>query len=369
VNIVGRHLIAVVEESVGRVGFYDSSQGFPLAHVAVGSLPHEIAISDDGITAYVSNFGVQDYDEHIGTPGCSISIIDLCNLCEVGRLFTFDPNKPELYVNVEQGSRILVFDIHEKNLKKVFQLPQLQPFSSEPFENNFPALPGTHNCVFSKDGNHLFLFAGRNGVYRMNADTGQITGKYEQTSIRGLVFMPDHSALIGSGINESVLLHPEHLGLIRRYSDLGVQQILYSDVTPDGKLIIAPAVWDSQAIVLNTDDGMILKRVITGLDPVYQSLPEGKVRVRHQCTEQLRKSDRSLELSLTADTDRRRSERNSNLFVPAVQTSQIAEIWSRFAVVWCGFSVWSCPVYRLRVLERTGQRSWGIVDFRRATRD
>ena len=276
-------MIAIVEESAGRVGFYDPVQGLPLAYVSVGALPHEIAISEDGATAYVSNFGVQDYDENIGKPGYSISVIDIPNACEIDRFFTFDeagtlysaphglkirPNKSELYINVEHGSRILVFDIPQKNLKKVLTLPQLQPFSNEPFVSNFPTAPGTHNFVFSKDGNHIFLFAGKNGVFRMNADTGQIDGKYEESCIRGLVFMPDFSALIASGINEIVLLDPEDLSVIRRHGNLGVQQILYSDVTPDGKQIIAPAVWDSQVLVLNANDGRILKRVVTGLDPV-----------------------------------------------------------------------------------------------------
>jgi DNA-binding beta-propeller fold protein YncE len=78
-------MIAIVEERAGRVGFYNPGPGLPLAFVSVGSLPHEIAISDDGATAYVSNFGVRDYEENIGQPGYNVSVIDIPNACEIDR--------------------------------------------------------------------------------------------------------------------------------------------------------------------------------------------------------------------------------------------------------------------------------------------
>jgi hypothetical protein len=37
----------------------------------------------------VTNFGIKDYDENIGVPGASISVIDIQNICEVKRLFTY----------------------------------------------------------------------------------------------------------------------------------------------------------------------------------------------------------------------------------------------------------------------------------------
>ncbi len=72
-------MLAVVEENAGHVSFYNYENGNKLGSLEVGFLPHEIAISKDGKTAYVSNFGIKDYDSGIGVPGASISVIDIPN--------------------------------------------------------------------------------------------------------------------------------------------------------------------------------------------------------------------------------------------------------------------------------------------------
>ena len=64
-----RNLLLVVEQSDGAVSFYDEISGDRLNTVRVGLNPHEITVSKDGKTAYVTNFGVQDYDHTIGEPG------------------------------------------------------------------------------------------------------------------------------------------------------------------------------------------------------------------------------------------------------------------------------------------------------------
>ena len=128
----GKKLIVAVEQTAGRVGFYDPVDGKEYGSVNVGFLPHEIAISKDQKTGYVSNFGLQDYDETIGVPGVSISVIDIPNRAEKFRLYTFNPTEKKefshvdkaphglrlrppfeklLYVNVEKGSKILIFDM------------------------------------------------------------------------------------------------------------------------------------------------------------------------------------------------------------------------------------------------------------------
>jgi hypothetical protein len=45
--------------------------------IKVGEKPHEAAISKDGLTAYVSNFGLLEANHKVGTPGTTISVIDV----------------------------------------------------------------------------------------------------------------------------------------------------------------------------------------------------------------------------------------------------------------------------------------------------
>jgi hypothetical protein len=61
--------LLVVEQTTSSVSRY-SPDGTLLKRIAVGYFPHEIETRDD--TAYVSNFGLQDYDERIGNAGYSI---------------------------------------------------------------------------------------------------------------------------------------------------------------------------------------------------------------------------------------------------------------------------------------------------------
>lgn len=125
-------VLVAVEESDSSVAIYDLSSGAELSRIKVGLWPHEVALSPDGQTAYVSNFGLKDYDEHIGMPGFSISIIDLRLGVEKSRLYTFS-NKDEfeklraphglcvsrdgkqLFVNVELelDDHMLIFELSE----------------------------------------------------------------------------------------------------------------------------------------------------------------------------------------------------------------------------------------------------------------
>jgi ABC-type branched-subunit amino acid transport system substrate-binding protein len=277
------YLLVVVEESASRVGFYDPATGDRTASIEVGFWPHEIEVSPDGRTAYVSNFGLQDYDETMGVAGYSVSILDLELMCERGRLYTFTeggpvyraphavklrPGTDELFVNVEQGGRILVFDLPTRSLKRRFEAVPAE--KSESPAGSFPDPAGTHNFVFSADGSSLYLFAGALGVYRMDPDTGALTLHYaSDTAIHGLAWMPGNASLIASGVGEIVLLDPRDLSVQKTFGNLGVQQLLYSVPTSDGKRIVAPAVWDSQTIVVDAESGAVLARIVTGIDPVH----------------------------------------------------------------------------------------------------
>jgi YVTN family beta-propeller protein len=57
----------------------DPATGKILGTVATGEAPHEVAVSPDGRTAYVGNYGSQ-------TPGSTISVIDLTAMKEVRRV-------------------------------------------------------------------------------------------------------------------------------------------------------------------------------------------------------------------------------------------------------------------------------------------
>ena len=269
----GRHLIVAAEESDSTVAFYDSDTGQELGRIAVGYWPHEIAISPDGRTAYVSNFGLKDYDENIGRPGNSISTIDIPSRCEVGRLYTsgvegykaphglaFSADAQSLYVNVEKGAgKVLVFD--------------LSTYSTAPTTCQYTQVDvpkRTHNILTSPDYKHLWTVSGVDGVSRIDLSTKAVTGQFSCAGpIRGLVYSADEKVLIASASNEICIVDPASCTILRRFTDLGVGQILYSVPTPDGRYILSPAVWQSQIVVLDAHSGTVSKRILTGIDPIH----------------------------------------------------------------------------------------------------
>jgi len=89
-----RYLILLVEESDSSLGFYDSLNGEEVGRVRLSLWPHEIAVSRDGTTAYVSNFGLRDYDLNLGFAGNAISVVNIPHRVETERLYTCTPDHP-----------------------------------------------------------------------------------------------------------------------------------------------------------------------------------------------------------------------------------------------------------------------------------
>jgi hypothetical protein len=221
----------------------------------------------------VTNFGIRDYDSGSGIPGSAISVIDIAHHAEKYRLYTFDPAdykdyanidsaphgvklrppyEKQLYVNVEKGNKVLVFDIADKTIIK-----------------KIPVSPNTHNFFFSHDGKLLWLMAGKDGVIRLDPDSGQVTGTFTlPTAVRGLKYTPDNRSLMVSAVNQIVFLDPDNLQVQKQFTNLNVGPILYSDSTPDQKYILAPAPFDHQVVVIDVETGKVIKRLVTGLNPI-----------------------------------------------------------------------------------------------------
>ncbi len=318
-----RYLILLVEESDNSLGFYDSQTGEEVGRVRLSLWPHEIAVSKDGRTAYVSNFGLRDYDLNLGFAGNAVSVIDIANRVEIHRLYTctkeypywgphgvkVSPDGKRLYTNVERvwGTRerdpttiagqdptkLIVFDLETRLIIDQFDvpLPAVKPLRmsresesklaavevAERPASIFDAVQGSHNFVFSPDGADLWIFSGRTGVTRMNPLTGEITARLLNFSgaVRSLSFTPDGRLLV-SATNEITLIDPKTLHVSQRIGDLGVTQLLYSKATPDNGFVLAPAVWEGQVIVIDLAQEKVVHRIVTGIDPVQVMIAPDK---------------------------------------------------------------------------------------------
>ncbi len=286
-----RFLIIAVEESDSSVGFYDSHDGSQVARVGVGYWPHEIAMSPDRTLAYVTNFGVKDYDERIGKPGASISIIDVEAKCEIDRLYTFRDlsefkrfQSPHgivvsrdgctAYVNVESDDHILLYDLTKPaNEKRTPSDSWLLTSTTSNFDSlpdgKFPVPSGTHNMLLSPDEATLWVVSGAGGVTEYCVATRKPMRSFVcNGAVRGLTYTRDHNYLIASASNEVCIVDPTTLRVVRRFSNLGIRQVLYSQPTPDGRYILSPAVWEGQLVRIDMHSGAT-ERIIVGSDPIH----------------------------------------------------------------------------------------------------
>lgn len=264
------HTVLVVQEGLGRVISFSTANAYRRKVIDVGEKPHEIELTPDGRTAFVSNFGLLEVNHQIGTPGTTISELDVRRGIERGRfdlpsgytaphgLKLRPPRYRELFTNTEVGyEAMVVFDAASGMVLRTFGLPH-----------------GVHNFIFNAEGTALFAFTTTDNVLRIDPDQGTIMASTTVASPRGLAWTWDRRHLIVGGMNELVFLNPRDLSVESRIGNLGLSQIFYPSATPDGQWILAPAVLDGVVLVIDVTTGRIAHRVETG-SPL-QVVPDGR---------------------------------------------------------------------------------------------
>ena len=243
-----------------------------LARVEVGSWPHEVEVSPDGRTAYVSQFGITDYDSRIGTPGDHVSRIDLASARETGRYrlpsalraphgVKLRPSTDELFVNAEAGGdTMLVYDAGSRRLLRTFPLDK-----------------GSHNFVFSANGRFVYVFAGTEGVAKYDALTGRRIAKQTfETPVRGLRVAPN-GVIAAANKGEIVLLDADDLRVRQRLPAPVVNQLIYLEALPGGT-IVAPSIVDNGVVWF--ERGKLPRFVPTGRGALNVRLaPDGRLYV------------------------------------------------------------------------------------------
>jgi DNA-binding beta-propeller fold protein YncE len=254
-----QYRVLVVEEMLGRVILFESGQPQSRVSVSVGFRPHEIAMSSDGKTAYVANFGLDDVDNRKGIPGATISVIDVArarvrlefhlpgSLKAPHCLAARPVSGQELFTNAERGDEMVVFDSDTGKVKRHFPLPQ-----------------EIHCFVFSRDGSAVFAFSSKGAVYRIDPDTGKVLATNFGFTARGLAWTANADQLLLFSKSEITMVNPVDLIAIKRLPLPGSTQTFYGAASPDGRFFFAPAALDGEVNILDARTGSIVRRVHTG---------------------------------------------------------------------------------------------------------
>ena len=248
--------------------------GAAKARLPMGERPHEVAVSRDGTTAYVARFGITDYDSKLGTPGRTVSRVDLRAARETGTYALPEglgaphgvklrpQGEAELFVNAEAGGdTMLVYDAATAKLLRRFALPA-----------------GTHNFIFSADGAVLFSFAGAAGVSRIDADSGRVLASAKFAApVRGLA-LDGEGRVLAASAGAVYRLDPVTLAPLETVDFPGIGQLVYLDVLPGGGFV-APSIPDN-GVVFYTPGSEVRPLVATGRTAIFARLgPDGLVYV------------------------------------------------------------------------------------------
>lgn len=121
----GTHGLIAVDKVGVHVRFFDPSSYKEIANLDIGVRPHELAISPDHRTAYVTIYGDGIYGRN-PHPGHSIAIIDLASKQLVGSIDTLPYLAPHgitvdaagmLYVTCDQSRALLVIDPRKRSVE------------------------------------------------------------------------------------------------------------------------------------------------------------------------------------------------------------------------------------------------------------
>lgn len=263
------YCVLSVEEDRGQLAIL-KPDGRRVASVPIGERPHEVEVSRSGATAYVTQFGIADYDHRIGAPGNKIIEVNLRTASVVGT-FTIPtgslgphgvklrPGSGELFVNTEvNGDKMFVFDTDTRLVRRSFALPK-----------------GTHNFIFSSDGRTLYSFAGKGGLSKLDAVSGRIAGTIDAGSpIRGLA-LNSAGEVLASGRGE-VLIIDHAFRVTRRLKAPVGGQLLYLTQLANGDLAV-PAMNDNGIVIFFARR---TKFVRTGRAPIFaRQAPDGLIYV------------------------------------------------------------------------------------------
>ena len=143
--------VVVLNKAEASVSLLDAGTGRELAKLLVGSGPHEVAISPDGSTAVVANYGQRQ-------PGNTLSVIDIAAMRVTGTIDLGDYHRPHgiqyfpdgrrVAVTAEVEQAVLIVDVGLKTVTAAIKTDQ----------------EISHMLVLSPDASRIYVSSIRSGT-------------------------------------------------------------------------------------------------------------------------------------------------------------------------------------------------------------
>lgn len=144
----GREMI-VVNKVAGMVQFFEVGSYVKLGELDMPKLPHEVVLSPDGKTAFVSIYGTGIFGRNSENPGREVCMVDLATRTRIGAIDVSPHKGPHgmafdragtLWVSCDVSGEILAVDVARREV--------LAAIATDSF--------GTHWIVITPDGSKLY---------------------------------------------------------------------------------------------------------------------------------------------------------------------------------------------------------------------
>ncbi len=253
----GRELI-VVNKVAGLVQFYEVGSWARLGELEMPKLPHEVVLSPDGKTAYVSIYGLGIWSKNDEHPGREVVIIDLATRRRIGSIDVSPHRGPHgmafdargvLWISCDVSGVIVAVDVAARAV--------LAAVSTESF--------GTHWLVVTPDGDKLYA-SNKSFPFVVVIDTRErrLLGKIPAPNgSEGLALAPDGRRLYVAA------QRPHALYVIDTATDTVVETVALAGfaatppernpqkrvrVSPDGRELLVTSFNTGEIVIAPVDD-------------------------------------------------------------------------------------------------------------------
>lgn len=242
-------LLLVANKSDNTVDLLDTATGQSIATLPTGVGPHEIALSPDGSTAVVSNYGDRDH------PGSTLTVIDV-PLARVlrtidlqrhsrphGLIFT---GAQDVVVTAEGSQHLLTVDVATGSIRQAVETGQ----------------EVSHMVTTSADGQRAFVAnIGSNSVTVIDLERGEkIRDIPTGDGAEGIALAPDGAEVwVGNrGADTLSVIDPETLEIMETLACPGFPiRLAFS---PDGRFLLVSAARSGEVVTFDREKRLEIHR-------------------------------------------------------------------------------------------------------------
>jgi len=261
--------LLVVNKAENSLAVIDTVTGKAISRVATGDGPHEVALSADGRTAYVTNYGAQ-------APGSSLSVIDLAAGKELRRVDLGGLRRP--HGLIVRGTSVYFTTEVNRTLARYDAAAGVVDWIMGTGE------AGTHMVVATPDAGVLFTSnIGSDSVTRLARSTDSAGWTVTRIPVgrgpEGIDLSPDGRELWTAHSRDGgVSVVDVSTGKVTQTFDIGTKRSNRLVFTHDGRTVLVSDLDAGELIVIDAAARKVVKRLPVGRAPSGILIPPDGLR-------------------------------------------------------------------------------------------